>query len=87
MLNSQQYLESRWKYPFGSATDPEGGGYQLFEDEYVEQPLTLIDSSETYAIDDTRTRLDSINPNKSSVRGMPDNCSRCWMGSTSWPLQ
>ena len=50
LLNSQQYIEARWKYRFGSASDPEGGGSRLADDEYVQQPLTRSGSHETYTI-------------------------------------
>ena len=52
LLSSRQYLESRWTYRFGSATDPEYEGYQLSDDEYVEQPLTVINSKVTYEVND-----------------------------------
>ena len=52
LLDSRQYIEARWKYRFGSATDPEDGNSQLAEDEYVEQPLTHIGSTESYTIRD-----------------------------------
>ena len=52
LLDSQQYLESRWKFPFGSATDPEHGSSVLPEDEYVEQPLTAINSDVSYSVKD-----------------------------------
>ena len=50
LINSQQYLESRWKYRFGSATDPESGSSQLSDEEYVEQPLTPMKSTDSYTI-------------------------------------
>ena len=50
LLNSQQYLEARWKYRFGSATDPEDGSSQLPDEEYVEQPLTHYESTKSYSI-------------------------------------
>ena len=40
LLNSREYLESRWLYRFGSANDPEDDSYQLPDEEYIEQPLT-----------------------------------------------
>ena len=52
LLDSQQYLESRWRYRFGSATDPEGGSSHLPEEEYVEQPLTMIDSNTSYTVNE-----------------------------------
>ena len=52
LLNSQQYLESRWQYRFGSATDPESGNSRLSDEEYVEQPLTRFKSTESYTIKD-----------------------------------
>ena len=52
LLNSQQYIEARWKYRFGSAIDPEGGNFQFPDDEYVQQPLTRNNSSESYTIND-----------------------------------
>ena len=50
LLNSEQYLEARLHYRFGSATDPENGSDRLPEDEYVEQPLTRIHSNDSYTI-------------------------------------
>ena len=52
LLDSQHYLEARWDYRFGSATDPDNGNYRLPEDEYVQQPLTPIGSSESYSVSD-----------------------------------
>ena len=52
LLDSHQYLNSRWNYRFGSATDPEGENYQLPDEEYVEQPLTRVASSKSYSIGD-----------------------------------
>ena len=50
LLNSEQYLEARLHYRFGSATDPENGSDRLPEDEYVEQQLTRIQSNDSYTI-------------------------------------
>ena len=52
LLDSHQYLTSRWKCAFGSATDPEHGSHALSEDEYVEQPLTAFNSDVSYRVDD-----------------------------------
>ena len=52
LLDSQRYLEARWDYRFGSATDPEGGSSLLPEEEYVEQPLTRMLSNVSYSIKD-----------------------------------
>ena len=52
LLESQQYLESRWKCRFGSATDPEDGSSILPEDEYVKQPLTAINADVSYEVKD-----------------------------------
>ena len=52
LLDSRQYLESRWEIRFGSATDPEDGSYALSDDEYVEQPLTAFDSDTTFSVRD-----------------------------------
>ena len=52
LLNSQQYLEARWHYRFGSATDPDSGAHQLSDEEYIRQPLTDIRSNDTYSIRD-----------------------------------
>ena len=52
LLNSQQYLESRWNYRFGSSADPEDGSSRLAEEEYVKQPLTAIQSTDSYTIVD-----------------------------------
>ena len=52
LLNSPQYLNARWDYRFGSATDPDGGGSLLPEEEYVEQPLTQIMSNVAYTVKD-----------------------------------
>ena len=57
LLDSRQYLEARWKYRFGSVSDPEDGSYQLPEDEYVEQPLIPTESDEPYSINDICGRL------------------------------
>ena len=50
LLDSRQYLEARWQYRFGSATDPESDSYRLPDDEYVQLPLTPIGSTESYSI-------------------------------------
>lgn len=50
LLDSRQYLNARWRYRFGSATDPEDGNSQLLEEEYVAQPLTLYGSTESYTV-------------------------------------
>ena len=52
LLDSTQYLEARWAYRFGSATDPGDGNFQLSEEEYVEQPLTDFISSVPYSINE-----------------------------------
>ena len=52
LLNSQQYLEARWSYRFGSASDPESGGHQLADEEYIRQPLTQLGSDTTYSVRD-----------------------------------
>ena len=52
LLNSRQYLESRWQYRFGSATDPESGNSRLSDEEYVVQPLTPFKSTDSYTIKD-----------------------------------
>ena len=52
LLDSQQYLEARWSYRFGSATNPESGDYRISDEEYVRQPLTQIGSTNTYTIRD-----------------------------------
>ena len=58
LLNSQQYLEARWNFRFGSATDPEDGNYRLSEEEYVKQPLTPIGSTVSHTIRDICEMLD-----------------------------
>ena len=50
LLDSQQYLEARWKYRFGSASNPEDGSYVLSEEEYVEQPLMPSNSDESFSV-------------------------------------
>ena len=50
LLDSRQYLESRWQYRFGSANDPESENYQLADEEHVEQPLTDV-TGKSYSID------------------------------------
>ena len=52
LLDSSQYLESRRKYRFGSASDPEDGKRTLPEDEYVTQPLTQTGSNESHSVGD-----------------------------------
>ena len=50
LLDSRQYLNARWKYRFGSATDPEDGNSQLLEEEYVAQPLTHYGSTKSFTV-------------------------------------
>ncbi len=64
LLDSPQYLEARWQYRFGSATDPESDSYRLPDDEYVQLPLTPIDSTESYSI---RQISDLLNGGKTVV--------------------
>ena len=52
LLDSRQYIESRRKYPFGSASDPEDGNRTLQDNEYITQPLTRTESSESFSITD-----------------------------------
>ena len=52
LLDSRQYIEARWLYRFGSASDPDSGSHQLDEDEYVEQPLTHLASGTGYRVSD-----------------------------------
>ena len=52
LLDSEQYLEARWQYRFGSAADPEDGSHRLQDDEYVQLPLIPIGSNESYSIRD-----------------------------------
>ena len=57
LLDSAQYLESRWSYKFGSASDPEDGNHVLRDDEYVEQPLTSAGYHIPHSIADICARL------------------------------
>ena len=52
LLDSQQYLEARWDYRFGSASDPESGSFQLDDEEWVEQPLIPTGSDDNFSVND-----------------------------------
>ena len=52
LLDSQQYLESRWQYRFGSTSDPENGSSHLADEEWVEQPLIPTGSDESFSVGD-----------------------------------
>ena len=52
LLDTPQYLEARWQYRFGSATNPADGSTHLAEDEYIGLPLINIETKESYSTRD-----------------------------------
>ena len=50
LLDSQQYLQARWHYRFGSAADPDSGSTNVAEDEYIRLPLNDINAEKSYSI-------------------------------------
>ena len=52
LLDSQQYLEARWGYRFGSASDPETGSFDVDDEEWVEQPLIPTGSDDNFSVSD-----------------------------------
>ena len=52
LIESRQYLEARWKYRFGSASDPNDGSFELPEEEYIEQPLMPNSSEQSYSVEE-----------------------------------
>ncbi len=50
LLDAETYLNARWAYRFGSASDPESGSLTLADEEYVPIPITDIATGETHTI-------------------------------------
>ncbi len=58
LLQAEAYLNLRWKYPFGSATDPDSDGPILPDDEYVPLPLTDVGSGHSFDVDSVADLLE-----------------------------
>ena len=50
LFDAADYLNARWKYRFGSATDPDTGKLLLPDNEFVPLPFTNVDTGEEYTI-------------------------------------
>src|SRR5579885_2995791 len=57
IFRANDYLNSRWAYRFGSASDPSSGAHILPDDEYVEVPLKDPRTLKEYSVQEIATSL------------------------------
>lgn len=50
ILRAADYLNARWNYKFGSASDPGTGSHALGEEAYVPLPLTALKTGEAHTV-------------------------------------